>query len=62
MQDTTFLEYIKDTVGKGVGTRRETSRDEHCSSEEAEHEQRETRCDDCSYKGCAGAWEGRAKS
>src|SRR5262249_9310018 len=29
VQDTTFLEYIKDLVGKGVGTLRETSRDEH---------------------------------
>ena len=29
VQDTTFLEYIKDVVGKGVGTLRETSRDEH---------------------------------
>jgi hypothetical protein len=29
VQDTTFLEYIKDLVGKGVGTLREASRDEH---------------------------------
>lgn len=29
VQDTTFLEYIKDVVGKGVGTLRETSREEH---------------------------------
>jgi hypothetical protein len=29
VQDTTFLEYIKDVMGKGVGTLRETSRDEH---------------------------------
>ncbi|MBI3248524.1 MAG: transposase, partial [Deltaproteobacteria bacterium] len=29
VQDTTFLEYIKDVVGKGMGTLRETSRDEH---------------------------------
>jgi Transposase DNA-binding/Transposase Tn5 dimerisation domain len=29
VQDTTFLEYIKDVKGKGVGTLRETSRDEH---------------------------------
>jgi hypothetical protein len=29
VQDTTFLEYIKDVVRKGVGTLRETSRDEH---------------------------------
>jgi hypothetical protein len=29
VQDTTFLEYIKDVVGKGVGTVRETSRDEY---------------------------------
>ncbi|HEV8711233.1 MAG TPA: transposase DNA-binding-containing protein [Candidatus Binatia bacterium] len=29
VQDTTFLEYIKDLVSKGMGTLRETSRDEH---------------------------------
>jgi transposase-like protein len=29
VQDTTFLEYIKDVVGKGLGTLRETSREEH---------------------------------
>jgi hypothetical protein len=29
VQDTTFLEYIKDVVGKGMGTLRETSREEH---------------------------------
>lgn len=29
VQDTTFLEYIKDGMGKGVGTLRETMRDEH---------------------------------
>jgi hypothetical protein len=29
VQDTTFLEYIKDVVGKGVGTLRQTTRDEH---------------------------------
>ncbi len=29
VQDTTFLEYIKDVVGKGVGTLRESSREEH---------------------------------
>jgi hypothetical protein len=31
VQDTTFLEYIKDVVGKSVGTLRETSREEHLS-------------------------------
>jgi transposase-like protein/transposase Tn5 family protein len=29
VQDTTFLEYIKDVMGKGMGTLRETSREEH---------------------------------
>ena len=29
VQDTTFLEYIKDVVGKGMGTLRATSREEH---------------------------------
>jgi len=29
VQDTTFLEYLKDGVGKGLGTLRETSREEH---------------------------------
>lgn len=29
VQDTTFLEYIKDVAGKGVGTLRETIREEH---------------------------------
>jgi transposase Tn5 family protein len=29
VQDTTFLEYLKDVGGKGVGTLRETSREEH---------------------------------
>jgi hypothetical protein len=29
VQDTTFLEYIKDVEGKGVGTLRQTLRDEH---------------------------------
>ena len=29
VQDPTFLEYIKDVMGKGVGTLRETSRAEH---------------------------------
>ena len=29
VQDTTFLEYIKDGVGKGMGALRETSREEH---------------------------------
>jgi hypothetical protein len=29
VQDTTFLEYLKEVVGKGMGTLRETSREEH---------------------------------
>ena len=29
VQDTTFLEYIKDVMEKGMGTLRETSREEH---------------------------------
>ena len=29
VQDTTFLEYIKDGMGKGLGTLRETIREEH---------------------------------